>query len=153
MTTEAAEKAEALNKLYHKKLLQELSPAEYAELRKLDRELRELMRSPEEIAKSKDMRNRRRRGKYAEKRIAKKVGGRADGRVGKKDVVQGMFSYESKSWAKIPASIVKLMVQAARLAKSGTVPVGVIYCSKPRQAFYIVDEEDWIQLHGGKKAK
>ena len=103
-------------------------------------------------AKSKEMRNRRRRGKYGEKKLAKEVGGRRDGGVGRKDVTSGgIFNYEIKTIKKLPASIIKIMAQAERLKKKGTIAVGVFRCNSPRQEFFILDRNDWLELHGKEK--
>ncbi len=100
---------------------------------------------------SKEMRNRRRRGKYGEKKLAKEVGGRKDGGIGRKDVIAGIFSYEVKTIKTIPASVVKLMAQAERLKKRDTIGVGVFRCNSPRQEFFILERQDWLSLHGKGK--
>lgn len=100
---------------------------------------------------SRDMKNRRRRGRYGEVKLAKEVGGRKDGRVGRRDVGAGMFSYEVKTVQKIPSSIIKLMAQAERLKKRDTTAVGVFRCNSPRKEFFIVERNDWLDIHGGGK--
>ncbi len=135
-------------------LFAELKPEDKTELKCYELEYKAII--AEEIAQqkeakkeiSKEMRNRRRRGKYGEKKLAKEVGGRRDGGIGRKDVVAGMFSFEVKTIKKIPASIVKLMSQAERLKKKDTIAVGVFRCNSPRQEYFIVERQDWLNLHG-----
>lgn len=102
----------------------------------------------EKEAKSREMKNRIARGKYAEKKVAKDVGGRADGRAGKKDVVQGMFHYEVKSHKRVPKYLQDIMNEAVRLAGKGKIPVGVVFDRNNRQYYYILLKNDWVGLHG-----
>ena len=107
--------------------------------------------TPEEKAeKAREMRNRRRRGKYLERKTAREVGGRADGRVGKKDVVQGKFHYETKSHKRVPAYLVKIMAQAVRLCSKSKIPVGVIFDRTNNQKYAVISWSDWVELHGRK---
>ena len=108
----------------------------------------EMEENKEKKVKSLEMKNRRRRGQYGEKQVAKEVGGRKDGRPGRRDVTQGMFSYEVKTTKKIPASILKLMSQAERLKKKDTIAVGVFRCNSPRDEYFIISKRDWLNLHG-----
>ena len=97
---------------------------------------------------SKEMRNRRRRGKYGEKRVSKELGVRRSGGVGQRDVGNSMFSYEVKTLKTLPASIVKIMAQAERLKKKGTIAVGVFRCNSPRQEYFVLERNSWLELHG-----
>ena len=101
--------------------------------------------------KSREMRNRRKRGRYGEKKVAQEVGGRRDGGVGRKDIVGGLFSFEVKTIKKIPSSIVNIMAQAERLKKKDTIAVGVFRCNSPRQEYFIVERNSWLELHGKRK--
>ena len=98
--------------------------------------------------KSKEMRNRRRRGKYLEKKIARDVGGRADGRAGKKDIASGMFHIEAKSHIKTPKYLQNIMSEATRLAGKGKIPVAVIYDRALGDKYVILDYKNWLDLHG-----
>ncbi len=101
--------------------------------------------------KSKEMRNRRRRGKYGEKKIMKQMGGRADGRVGKKDGVKGMFSFEIKWVKKTPKYLDKIMDEAQRHCPKDKIAVGVVHNTENRREFYIVEKDAWLELHGKER--
>ncbi len=117
---------------------------EYQEILDKEKEVKDELKAD----RSKEMRNRRRRGKYGEKKLAKEVGGRRDGGIGRKDVISGIFSFEVKTNKKIPASVIKLMSQAERLKKKDTIAVGVLRCNSPRQEYFILERNDWLSLHG-----
>ncbi len=40
------------------------------------------------------------------------------------------------------------MAQAERLKKRDTIAVGVFRCNSPRQEFFVIERQDWINLHG-----
>lgn len=109
---------------------------------------RQLKQEHEKAEKSRDMRLRRRRGKYAERKVAKQLGMKREGGVGMRDVGDSMFSIEVKRVTKIPASIDKILSQAVRLAKNGTIPVGVFKCG--RRSIYVIEGNNWLELHGKK---
>ncbi len=106
----------------------------------------------------------RQRGRYGERRLAKKVGGVVVGRSkfiitpqGKgikincqrpPDVVTSVFSFESKWLKKVPASISKIMTQAIINAPEGLIPVGVIGDREEHSVYYILMEKDFIDLLG-----
>ena len=110
----------------------------------------DVIEAQSKITKSREMRNRRKRGRYGEKKLAKEIGGRRDGGIGRKDVVAGMFSYEVKTIKRIPSSIIKIMEQAERLKKRDTMAVGVFRCNSPRREYFILERQDWLNLHGNK---
>ncbi len=109
--------------------------------------------------------NSRQRGRYGERRLAKKVGGVVVGRSkavklpsGKyvqincqrpPDVVTEIFSFESKWLKSAPANIHKVMEQAIKNAPDGYIPVGVIGDRNQHTVFYIMMERDFIDLHIG----
>ena len=107
---------------------------------------REKLYSQHKSEVSRDMRLRRRRGKDDERRIAKQLGMKREGGVGMRDVGNSMFSIEVKRVTKIPASIDKILSQAIRLAKNGTIPLGVFKCG--RRTVYIIEGNHWLELHG-----
>ncbi len=152
--THKEELEKKINKMHDQYIKGGLGKDAFAEMCKLDDEYAKIcaeeitQAKKEKDEKSKEMRNRRQRGKYGEKKVAKEVGGRRDGGVGRRDVIGGLFSYEVKTIKEIPASIVKLMIQSERLKKKDTVAVGVFRCNHPRQEFFIVEKQDWVALHG-----
>ncbi len=143
-----------IDKLESKRLFQDLSGAEHGELLRLNREARILSDKDKEITeiekqeKSREMKNRRRRGKYGEKRIAKQVGGRVDGRAGKKDVRKGMFYFEVKWVRRSPKYLDHLMDEARRHTPSDSIPVGVIHNTETQREYYVQEKEDFLDLHG-----
>jgi hypothetical protein len=108
----------------------------------------------------------RQRGRYGEQRLAKKVNGVVVGRSkavklpsGKyvqincqrpPDVVTEMFSFESKWLKSAPVNIHKVMEQAIRNAPSGHIPIGVIGDREQHTVFYIMTEQDFLDLHIGE---
>ncbi len=114
---------------------------------------------------SREMKQRRGRGRYGEMRLAKKVNGVVVGRSkavhlpsGKwqqvncnmpPDVVTDMFSFESKWLLHVPANIKKVMTQAVRNAPEGLTPVGVIGDRIGHDVYYIMMERDFLVLHIG----
>ena len=136
----------------------ELTELDKEELAKAEAELREFT-----MTKTRRVKQAQWRGKNAERRLAKKVGGVVVGRSkaiklesGKvvlincqkpPDVVTDMFAFESKSWKEIPKSVEKLMTQATANCPEGLIPVGVIYDRAGRLAYYIMNELDFIELH------
>jgi len=107
----------------------------------------------------------RARGRYGERRLAKKVYGVVVGRSKAvklpgggfiqvncqmpPDVVTEMFSFESKWLKQAPRNIANVMAQAVRNAPVGLVPVGVIGDRESREVFYILTEQDFLDLHIG----
>jgi hypothetical protein len=114
-------------------------------------------------------RNRKSRGRghYGEYRLARKVVGKVVGRSkaiildsGKgikinpnqpPDVVNDVFSFESKYLSNVPASLCKVMTQAKTNAPEGLIPVGVIADRKEHEVFYILMEKDFLDLLVGGK--
>lgn len=129
-------------------------------------ELEEKVKEAGKADKSREMRQRRGRGRYGEQRLAKKVGGKVVGRSkyivfdsGKSiqincqkppDVVTEMFAFESKWLSHTPANIRKVIDQAIRNCPEGLIPVAVIGDRLERETYYIMTEKDWLELHGGK---
>lgn len=101
--------------------------------------------------KSQEMKRRRARGKYTERKVAKDVGGRVDGRAGKKDVVKGMFYFETKSHKKTPKYLRGIMDEAIRHCTRDKIPVGVIYDRERNEYYYIMMRGPWLDLHGKTK--
>ena len=140
-----------INYLSDVMLFGELRPEEQKEFATLTKQLEEMISLEQlEIARikesqSKIRKNARSRGRYGEKKVAKEVGGKRKGGVGMEDVRQGLFSYEVKTVAKIPASVTKGLEQARRLGGS-KIPVLVFRCN--RNTIYCVDGSDWVGLHG-----
>ncbi len=107
----------------------------------------------------------RSRGRYGERRLAKKVNGVVCGRSkavklpnGKfiqidcrrpPDVVTEWASFESKWLKKVPVMLHKVMGQAIRNAPKNLIPIGVIGDREQRTVFYVMMEGDWIDLHVG----
>lgn len=107
----------------------------------------------------------RQRGRYGERRLAKKWNGVVCGRSkavklpnGKYvqidcqkpcDVIdgKGFFAFESKWLKSIPKSLEKVMTQAQRNCPSGLVPVGVIGDREHKVVYYIMLEKDMLELH------
>lgn len=152
--TRKEELEKVINELHDKDIYGKLTSEGEAELTQFGNEYMSILSKEiaeqrvKDEAKSKEMRNRRKRGRYGEKRVAKEVGGRRDGGVGRKDIISGMFSYEVKSIKTIPASIIKIMEQAERLKKRDTIAVGVFRCNSPRREYFVVERQDWLNLHG-----
>ncbi len=145
-----------INELHDLFIQGKLSHSQLSELCDLETEYQVIVKKEVEeskqakLEKSNEMKNRRARGRHGEKAVAQEVGGRRDGGVARKDVIQGMFSYEVKTIKSLPSSIIKLMEQAERLKKKGTVAVGVFRCNHPRQEYFILEKNDWLGLHGKK---
>uniref|UniRef100_A0A6M3XUC9 Uncharacterized protein n=1 Tax=viral metagenome TaxID=1070528 RepID=A0A6M3XUC9_9ZZZZ len=144
-----------VNELSDRYILGELSTEElreYGELRReleviINRELVEVDRIKAE--KSREMRSRRQRGKYGERRLAKLTGGNSNGRPHKSDVVvSSLFSIESKYLKEAPKWLQKIMSEAVRLARQDTIPVAYIRDRGNKVGYFIILEQDWISLHG-----
>ena len=134
-----------------------LSLMEKTELRELQKRAHEIgvekvrQEEAEKEEKSREMKRRRARGKYGERRLAKKVGGLVDGRPYKDDVRSSMFSYESKYVKEAPRWLQKVMSQAIRLSRQNTIPVACIRDRTSREGYFIIMEQDWVGLHGEKE--
>ena len=106
------------------------------------------------------------RGYYGESRIAKKVNGKIVGRSkaivldsGKvikidhnhpTDVVTDIFAFESKYRLSFPKKISEYMFQAevnAGLCEPKLIPVAVVKDPIRKQYYYIMREDDWVDLH------
>lgn len=113
------------------------------------------------------------RGKYGERRLAKRVRGVVVGRskavkVSEStaedgvtsavhyiqidcqkppDVVTEMFSFESKWLKSMPKFLDKVMGQAIRNCPTGLTPIAVIGDREQRVVFYIMTEKDFLELH------
>jgi hypothetical protein len=108
----------------------------------------------------------RSRGRYGEQRLAKLVNGVVVGRSkavqlpsGKwvkvncqmpPDVLNEVFSFESKWLKDVPASLKKIMTQAVRNAPDTFIPVGVIGDRVGHNVYYILMERDFLDLHCGE---
>ncbi len=104
----------------------------------------------------------RARGRYGESRLASKVNGVVVGRSkaiqlpsGKwvkvncqapPDVLTDLFSFENKHLKSLPKSIEKIMNQATRNAPEGFIPVGHIGDRIGRTYYFILTEQDFIDL-------
>jgi hypothetical protein len=104
------------------------------------------------------------RGYYGERRIAKLVKGVIVGRskavitpTGKTikinqcqppDVVNDVFSFESKYTRSCPKMISNAMLQAKTNAPEGLTPVAVIKDSHRGTYLYVLEEKDFISLWG-----
>jgi hypothetical protein len=142
---------ERTDALEAKSLLQPLTEDEQRELRKL---WRKAPKTPEEEEQARKMRNARQRGRTYEKSKARQLGGRADGRVGKKDVVLGMFYIECKNIAKTPAFNTKVMAEASSHCTgkySGQIPVALVRNSTTGEELVILKYTDFKDLHGKEK--
>ena len=97
--------------------------------------------------RSREMKNRRRRGKYAEKKVAKEFGMNREGGVGMRDVGNSMYSIESKKM-KIPKSVDNILAQSRRLAKQGTVACGAMVDG--RRVVVLIEGTDFTAVTGEK---
>jgi hypothetical protein len=104
------------------------------------------------------------RGYYGEKRVARLVNGVIVGRskavitpIGKTikinqnmppDVVNDVFSFESKYTRSCPKMISNAMLQAKTNAPEGLIPVAVIKDSHRNVYLYVMEEKDWVSLLG-----
>ena len=162
-----------LDKLINRELFKELTLEEREEKEKVLIEYNEILtqeardKAQEKAEKSREMKQRRGRGRYGEQRLAKKVGGIVVGRSkavklpsGKYikidcqrpcDVVTEIFSFESKWRKNVPKFLDKLMAQAQRNCPSGLTPVGVIGDREARVVYYIMTENDFLSWHGNNK--
>lgn len=142
------------------------------ELIELENEYRDIIGKEQEIKKqvkqdiSREMKQRRGRGKYGERRLAKKVGGVVVGRSkavvtskGKvikincmkpPDVVTDIFSFESKWLEKLSVELETDMGQAISNAPEGLTPVLVWGNRKTGVCYYVMTEHDWLDWLGGR---
>ena len=104
------------------------------------------------------------RGYYGEARIARRLGGKIVGRgkavvldSGKvivvdhehaPDVVTDLFAVESKYRLAFPKKISDYMLQAERNCPEGLIPVAVVKDPFRKRYYYIMDEKDFVDLHG-----
>lgn len=109
------------------------------------------------------------RGRYGERRLAKKVHGVVVGKskyaklpsgrfvqidvTHPPDVMDDMFAYESKWIKNPPKTLSKVVGQAVRNAPEGFVPVAVIGDREHSEVFYILTEHDFIDLHVGQNSE
>ena len=155
--------------LVEKEHLSGLTAAEDSELDSLHKQYSTLVaeekKTAEDVARmvSREMKQRRGRGRYGEQRLAKKVGGIVVGRSkyiafpsGKSvkidcqrpcDVVTEMFAFESKYLQSAPKQIKKWHSQALRNCPSGLIPVLVVGDREEREVYYIMSEHDFLDLH------
>lgn len=114
---------------------------------------------------SSDSSKSRQRGRYGERRLAKKVNGVVVGRSKAvklpsgnyiqvncqrpPDVITDVFSFESKWLKNAPVGIHKVMTQSITNAPTGLIPVGVIGDREFGCVFYIMMENDFLDLHIG----
>ncbi len=96
-----------------------------------------------------------RRGKDAERRLAKLVGGRRNPNVGAAaaDVETDVFAFELKSRRTWPEWLVKAMGQARSAgARTGKTPIVVLEhrVQGHGQRLYCFLESDWLDWHGGR---
>ena len=110
-----------------------------------------LERTMQAEEKSREMKRRRDRGKYGEKKIAKIVGGKVKGGPGMEDVKHSLFSFEVKWLKKAPQSIVGVMNEAHRHAPQGKIAVGVIRGKEDGETYFIFTKNSWLELHGEEK--
>jgi hypothetical protein len=117
---------------------------------------------------SSEVQKARKRGAWAESRLAKKWGGV---RCGKSKAVRlpsgqyieldvqhpcdvicgkGFFAFESKWLKSAPKSLDKIMTQAIKNCPTGMIPVGVIGDRDARAVYYVMTENDFIDLHRGE---
>ena len=115
---------------------------------------------------SREMKQRRGRGRYGEQRLAKKVGGKVVGRskyicfdtnYGQHiiqincqkppDVVTEMFSFESKWLKEAPKYLQRWVGQAIANCPQGLTPILVIGDREQREVYYIMTERGWLDLH------
>lgn len=143
-----------VNELSDRYILGELSTEElreYGELRReleviINRELVEVDRIKAE--KSREMRNRRKRGKATERKIAKDIGGKRRAGVGQEDVAAGMFSIETKHVRHFMTRMEAGLNQAFRLKGNEQIALYVEKCG--REARVYLNWRDWLDLHGSK---
>ena len=96
--------------------------------------------------KSREMKNRRRRGKDAERKIAKDIGGKRRGGVGQEDVNAGMFSIETKHTKRFASRMEKGLDEAFRHKGQEQMAIYVEKCG--REARVYLNWRDWLDLHG-----
>lgn len=116
------------------------------------------------MSDGREIKLRRWRGKYGERRLAKKVGGVVVGRSKfirfdngdtiqincqkPPDVVTPVFSLESKWLKEAPKMLQRWMTQAVSNSPTGLIPVLVIGDRGQRTVYYIMNEGDFLELHG-----
>lgn len=155
----------------------DLSPEKQETVKELEMELAEIeMREQmEKRETSRRVKQAQWRGKYGERRLAKRVKGVVVGRskavpiykmhTGMRsietktpqyiqidcqkppDVVTEMFSFESKWLKSMPKFLDKVMGQAIRNCPTGLTPIAVIGDREQRVVFYIMTEKDFLELH------
>jgi len=165
LTPEEKAKVEQYKSLIERgrKVWDDLPPKRQQEIRDLEGELA-LLEVRDQMEKSTRSKRARGRGRYGERRLAKKVGGVIVGRSkavklpsGKyiqincqkpPDVVTEVFSFESKWLGAVPKSLQKVMTQAISNSPTGLTPVAVIGDREGRVVYYIMTEQDWLDFHG-----
>ena len=125
-----------------------------------------LLEQTEEHKESTEHKKARQRGRYGERRLAKKVNGVVVGRSkwivieGKgyqincqqpPDVISPPFAFESKWLKQVPKMLDKVMTQAIRNCPKDLTPVAVIGDREQRVCYYIMTEKDWLDWHIGGK--
>lgn len=90
----------------------------------------------------------RRRGKATERAIAKRLGGKRLGILGRDDVQAGPFSIEVKDRMKFSGS--HFMNQAVNNCPAGKTPLVVVHItgSRHNEDLVIMRMTDWIDWHG-----
>ncbi len=131
---------------------QPLSLEEKDELRELQKRAHEIgvekvkQEAIEKEEKSREMRNRRRRGKYTERKLAKDIGGRRKGGVGQEDIAVGIFSIEAKHVTGFLRRMEKGLDEATRHRGTKQIAIYVEKCGHGARVY--LDWCDWVDLHG-----
>ena len=123
----------------------------------------------QKVSKSVNSRRARGRGRYGETRLAELVNGVVVGRSkavilpsGKgvkvncnkpPDVVSELFSFENKYYTTLPKFLDKVMTQAVANAPDGHIPIGHVGGRTTRIHYFILREEDFLDLLVEEKKK
>ncbi len=145
------EKQERLDALSALSLQRALEPQELKDFRRLNRELAK----EQETELSRRSRNNRRKGKRNERALAEKLGGKADGLPGHRDISAGPFSIEVKAGGHLPKRVVNGLLECDRLG-GGKTSVLCIRSSADRGTYHHAGvvcmwEEDFLQWFGALK--
>ena len=100
----------------------------------------------EREAKSRDMKNRVRRGKHTEKKLAQDIHGIKKGGPHREDINAGLFSIEAKHQKRFLARMEKGLAEAQR--HKGRDQIAIYVEKVGRQARVYLDWNDWLELHG-----
>ena len=95
----------------------------------------------------------RRRGKDAERAVARLLNGLRVGILGKADVITEQFAIEVKERGKLPALIMKAYQQAQKNTINGKIPIVVLHQlgSRHEDDFVMMKLSDFLIFSGAKR--